>query len=212
MNANLILRSKQVYKLSTLALANSMRFSLKNQHILYVGNIGTSTLRNESTGSNLTHFDKQGQPKHVDISEKKLPDINSGIRIACASGYIQLNEKAFQALVENKIKKGNALIVAQIAGIQASKLTHMLIPLCHNILLDVCDIELMINDEAKRIHCQAICKTATSKTGVEMEALTACSISLLTVYDMCKAIQKDAHISEIKLNYKFGGKSEFKST
>lgn len=112
--------------------------------------------------------------------------------------------------MENKLKKGNALLVSQIAGIQASKLTANLIPLCHQIQLDVCDVNFYPNAETYRIRCEAVCKTSTSKTGVEMEALTSCSIALLTIYDMCKAVQKDAVIGEIKLEYKYGGKSDFR--
>ena len=148
------------------------------------------------------------QPKQVDISDKTTSNI-SNKRIACAIGYIQLNPDAFKALVENKLRKGNALIVAQIAGIQASKVTHNLIPLCHQLLLDVCDVNFIANNKLNRIECEAICKTSNSKTGVEMEALTACSISLLTIYDMIKAVQKDAFIGDIRLKYKYGGKSDY---
>lgn len=153
-----------------------------------------------------SHIDmKTSQPKQVDIGDK----INSNKRVACAIGYIQLNSNTFDALVENKLRKGNALIVAQIAGIQASKHTHNLIPLCHQLLLDVCDINFKANKDLNRIECEVTCKTSNSKTGVEMEALTACAVSLLTVYDMIKAVQKDASICDIKLKYKFGGKSDF---
>ena len=166
---------------------------------------------NQNTLSSLfTHLDeKTSLPKQVDISEKKQPESKS-IRVACASGYIQLNKETFDALVENKLKKGNALIVAQIAGIQASKQTQNLIPLCHQILLDVCDVNFILDKENNRIKCEAICKTSVSKTGVEMEALTSCSVALLTIYDMCKALQKDAVINDIKLEYKYGGKSDYK--
>ena len=163
-----------------------------------------------SLSSKFTHLDKETSlPKQVDISEKKQSE-SKPVRVACASGYIQLNQQTFNALVENKLKKGNALIVAQIAGIQASKQTQNLIPLCHQILLDVCDINFSTDKENHRIRCEAICKTSTSKTGVEMEALTACSVALLTVYDMCKAIQKDAVINSIRVEYKYGGKSDYK--
>ena len=169
---------------------------------------------NKSTCSNsqeqLTHFDNQtGRPRQVDISDKKAPGDQKPVRVACASGYIQLNQHAYTALVENKLKKGNALIVAQLAGIQASKQTQNLIPLCHQILLDMCDVQFELDAQANRIRCQAVCKTSSGKTGVEMEALTACSVALLTIYDMSKAVQKDAVINEIKLEYKFGGKSDF---
>lgn len=155
-----------------------------------------------------THFNNEtNEPKQVDISEKSH---TNKIRIACASGYIQLNQEAFNALVKNKLKKGNALIVAQIAGIQASKQTSNLIPLCHTILLDGCDVKFKLDDRKFRIYCETTCKTSVSKTGVEMEALTSNAIALLTIYDMCKAVQKDASINEIQLVYKYGGKSDFK--
>lgn len=155
-----------------------------------------------------THFNNEtNEPKQVDISEKSH---TNKIRTACATGYIQLNKEAFNALIENKLKKGNALIVAQIAGIQASKQTSSLIPLCHSILLDSCEVSFKLDENNFRIYCETICKTSTSKTGVEMEALTSNSIALLTIYDMCKAVQKDASINDIKLEYKYGGKSDFK--
>jgi cyclic pyranopterin phosphate synthase len=158
----------------------------------------------------LTHIDSQtNKPKQVDISEKLQPNETKKTRIACASGYIQLNETTFNAIVKNELRKGNALIVAQLAGISASKQTSHLIPLCHQILLDVCDVDFKCDSLTNRIHCEVVCKTSISKTGVEMEALTACSIALLTIYDMCKAIQKDAVINDIKLEYKYGGKSDF---
>ena len=153
-----------------------------------------------------SHFDSQtSRPKQVDISEKKP----ASTRVASVSGYIQLNEVTFRALAEDKLKKGNALVVAQIAGIQASKQTSNLIPLCHQVLLDVCDVTFKTDAERFRIYCQAMCKSSLGKTGVEMEAFTACTISLVTIYDMCKAMQKDASIHDIKLDYKRGGKSDF---
>jgi cyclic pyranopterin phosphate synthase len=156
-----------------------------------------------------SHIDMvTNQPKQVDISDKVNAD-SSKKRIACAMGYIQLNPEAFNALVDNKLRKGNALIVAQIAGIQASKVTHNLIPLCHQLLLDVCNVNFKANNELNRIECEATCKTSNCKTGVEMEAFVACSISLLTIYDMIKAVQKDAYIGDIRLKYKYGGKSDF---
>lgn len=164
----------------------------------------------EYVSSQFSHFDNSTQkPKQVDISEKKS---NNSIRIACASGYIQLNASTFKALTNNQLKKGNALTVSEIAGIQASKQTANLIPLCHQIILDVCDVKFECDEETSRVRCETTCKTSVSKTGVEMEALTACSVALLTVYDMCKAVQKDAFISEIRLEYKKGGKSDFKRT
>jgi molybdenum cofactor biosynthesis protein MoaC len=162
----------------------------------------------KSLSTQFSHFNNEtNEPKQVDISEKSH---TNKTRIACASGYIQLNQETFHALVENKLKKGNALIVAQIAGIQASKQTSSLIPLCHTILLDGCDVKFSLDNQKFRIYCETTCKTSESKTGVEMEALTSNAIALLTIYDMCKALQKDASLNEIQLLYKYGGKSDFK--
>lgn len=194
---------------------NSLKTSATKTHKQSDSYIEEDSNSNEKTeieleylSSQFSHFDSvTHKPKQVDISEKSD---NKKTRVACASGYIQLNEETFKALVSNKLKKGNALIVAEIAGIQASKQTANLIPLCHQILLDVCDVNFKCDETTFRVHCEAICKTSLSKTGVEMEALSACSMSLLTVYDMCKAVQKDAVINNIKLDYKHGGKSDFK--
>jgi cyclic pyranopterin phosphate synthase len=165
-------------------------------------------INSNSVITQFTHFNNEtNEPKQVDISEKSH---TNKIRIACASGYIQLNQVTFHALVENKLKKGNALLVAQIAGIQASKKTSSLIPLCHTILLDGSDVKFRLDEQNFRIYCETTCKTSVSKTGVEMEALTSNAIALLTIYDMCKALQKDASINEIQLVYKYGGKSDYK--
>lgn len=167
---------------------------------------------NETTNTSLldaqfTHLNNEtNRPQQVDISEKAH---TNKIRVARASGYIQLNEFTFNSLVQNKLKKGNALLVSQIAGIQASKKTSDLIPLCHQINLDVCNIDFKLDSVNSRIYCEATCKTSISKTGVEIEALCACSIALLTIYDMVKAVQKDACINDIKLDYKYGGKSDY---
>ena len=163
----------------------------------------TTTTPSQTT---LTHLDENTSlPKQVDLSGKSL----ATTRIACASGCIQLDEATFSALIENKLKKGNALIVAQLAGIQASKQTALLIPLCHQLSLDVCQVEFVVDRTKLEIRCQTVCKTV-DRTGVEMEALTACSVALLTIYDMCKAMQKSATINNIRLEYKTGGKSDFK--
>ena len=162
-----------------------------------------------SNEKEFSHFNSETKaPTQVDVSEKPT---GHKVRVACASGYIQLNEFTFRSLVADKLQKGNALIVAQLAGIHASKQTSNLIPLCHVVMLDACEVKFRTEAETNRIHCEVVCKTGQAKTGVEMEALTACSISLLTIYDMCKAIQKDAFINQIKLQYKYGGKSDFKN-
>ena len=149
----------------------------------------------------LTHIDKDGNAKMVDVSKKS--DSN---RIAIASGLIELNNATIRLIEVGNLKKGDVLTVAKIAGIQASKKTASLIPLCHNINLDSINIEFRISNKENKIYCQSTVG-CSGKTGVEMEALTAVSIALLTIYDMCKASDKNMVISEIKLLEKHGGKS-----
>jgi len=149
----------------------------------------------------LTHIDKDGNAKMVDVSKKS----NSN-RVAVASGFIELNNATIDLIKVGNSKKGDVLTVAKIAGIQASKKTSSLIPLCHNINLDSINIEFRISNKENKIYCQSTVG-CSGKTGVEMEALTAVSIALLTIYDMCKASDKNMVISEIKLIEKHGGKS-----
>ena len=148
-----------------------------------------------------THIDKDGNAKMVDVSKKDNSD-----RIAIASGLIELNNATIRLLEVGTLKKGDVLTVAKIAGIQASKKTASLIPLCHNINLNNIDIEFKIDNQENKIYCQSTIN-CSGKTGVEMEALTAVSVALLTIYDMCKASDKNMIISEIKLIEKHGGKS-----
>lgn len=149
----------------------------------------------------LTHFDKDGNSHMVDVSSK-----NQTMRKAIASGRVYVNEKTLSIIKDCKMKKGNVLQVAQIAGIMGAKRTSYLIPLCHPIFIENVELELKINEEEKAIDIQSIVK-CTEKTGVEMEALTAVSVAALTIYDMCKSVQKDIVISDIKLLEKTGGKS-----
>jgi cyclic pyranopterin phosphate synthase len=149
----------------------------------------------------LTHIDNDGNAKMVDISDKNNTD-----RIAIASGFIKLNKETIQLVKTGDLKKGDVLTVAKIAAIQASKKTSSLIPLCHNIDLNKIDIEFNINNLENKIYCKSTV-SCSGKTGVEMEALTAVSLALLTIYDMCKASDKNMLISEIKLLEKRGGKS-----
>lgn len=139
----------------------------------------------------LTHTDDKGKASMVDIGEKPVQQ-----RIAIATGRISLNAETVKLIRENQMKKGDVLTVAQIAGINAAKQTGFLIPLCHNITLDKADVRLNLLEDGVtatgEIHC-------TGRTGVEMEALTAVSTALLTVYDMCKAVDKSMVISDIKL-------------
>lgn len=151
----------------------------------------------------LSHIDKKGNAKIVDISEKNITN-----RTAIAYGAISVSKEIFQQIKLNTNKKGDILTIAKIAGILAAKNTSNLIPLCHSIKLDDIQIDFTMNENENFISCIAKVK-CSEKTGVEMEALTAISISLLTIYDMCKAISKDMTIFEIKLIKKQGGKSDY---
>lgn len=137
----------------------------------------------------------------VDISQKA-----NTVRTAVAVGRVLLGDVAFQLVVDNKIRKGDVLSVAQIAGIMGAKQTSKLIPLCHDVVLRGVDVELTLDDEAAAIDVRAYAKTVGS-TGVEMEALTAVSIAALTVYDMCKSASKNITITDIHLLAKTGGQS-----
>jgi cyclic pyranopterin monophosphate synthase len=149
----------------------------------------------------LTHIDTEGKAKMVDISEK-----TDSVRIAKAYAEVFVSDEVFERINQNNITKGDVLATARIAGIQATKKTSELIPLCHNILIDDVKVDFMLNNEKKVVEISTEVKTK-SKTGVEMEALTAASVSALTVYDMCKALDKSIEISNIKLLFKSGGKS-----
>lgn len=149
----------------------------------------------------LTHFNENGRARMVDVSEK-----NDTQRKAIARGYIKMATETIELVKAGKLKKGDVLSVAQVGGICGAKKTWDLIPMCHNILLTGANIEFEIKDD--RIEVEAVVKT-TGKTGVEMEALTAVSIACLTIYDMCKAVDKNMVIGDIKLYEKTGGKSDF---
>jgi cyclic pyranopterin phosphate synthase len=142
----------------------------------------------------LSHTDEKGNASMVDIGDKEIQH-----RIALAAGYITLNGETAGLIRENLVRKGDVLSVAQIAGINAAKQTAMLIPLCHNISLEKIAVRLTLDDTGVSAESEVIC---TGKTGVEMEALTAVTIALLTVYDMCKATDKNMVISNIKLTEK----------
>lgn len=142
----------------------------------------------------LTHTDEKGKASMVDIGAKDIQR-----RIARADGHISLNKETVGLIKENLIKKGDVLAVAQIAGINAAKQTATLIPLCHNISLEKIDVEMSLNEDGVTAESEIIC---TGKTGVEMEAITAVSVALLTVYDMCKATDKNMIISNIRLTEK----------
>lgn len=138
-----------------------------------------------------THTDKRGKAQMVDVGDK--PD---QVRIAVAEGFISLNEETMNLVKDNKIKKGDVIAIARIAGIQAAKQTANLIPLCHPLPLHKILVEEEL--ESKGVRIKASVKS-TGKTGVEMEALTAVSTALLTIYDMCKAVDKSMVIERIRL-------------
>jgi len=139
----------------------------------------------------LTHLDDEGRASMVDVSGKKPQ-----LRVARASGRIRLAEETLALIRECRTPKGSVLSVAQIAGIQAAKQTHHLIPLCHPLPLTKVAVELRIEDMGVLVESRVVC---TGRTGVEMEALTAVSVALLTVYDMCKAVDKRMEIGDIRL-------------
>lgn len=151
--------------------------------------------------SELSHYDEAGRARMVDISEKVRT-----LRVAVASCNVRLSPKTIDAIRDRRNPKGDPLEIARIAGIMAAKKTPELIPLCHQINLAKVDVTATITDSGVAI--EATAKT-TSQTGVEMEALTAVSVAALTVYDMCKAVQKDIEITSIRLESKTGGKSDY---
>jgi cyclic pyranopterin monophosphate synthase len=149
----------------------------------------------------LTHFDASGQAHMVNVGDKP-----STPRIAIASGKITMLPETFKMVEEGTHKKGDVLGIARIAGIQASKKTAELIPLCHPLALTHVSLEFALDPKASTITCQVRAET-TGPTGVEMEALTAVQIALLTIYDMAKAVDRGMMIGDIKLLEKSGGKS-----
>ncbi|NOU25688.1 MAG: cyclic pyranopterin monophosphate synthase MoaC [Methylotenera sp.] len=156
----------------------------------------------ESTAKKLTHFDASGQAHMVDVGNKAHTK-----RIAVAIGTIKMLPDTLQLIINGSAKKGDVLGTARIAAIQGAKRTADLIPLCHPISLTKVSIEFEIDDKISAVICTATAETI-GQTGVEMEALTAVSVGLLTIYDMCKAVDRGMAISEIKLLEKHGGKSD----
>lgn len=149
----------------------------------------------------LTHFDAEGQAWMVDVGDKAETD-----RTAVAHGRIFVNEEVFAAIKNGTSKKGDVLGVARVAGIMGAKKTSELIPLCHILMLTKCSVDFVLHEEEHSV--EAVCTVKThGKTGVEMEALTGVQVALLTVYDMCKAIDKGMVISDVCLLRKEGGKS-----
>ena len=149
----------------------------------------------------LNHFDSKGNAIMVDITEKNITE-----RKAIAKGKIFVNDETYKRILDGNMTKGDVLGVARIAGIMATKKTSDLIPMCHPLMLTKSQIDFEFNEEEKSITAISTVKLS-GKTGVEMEALTGVNVALLTIYDMCKAIDKSMVISDIHLVEKTGGKS-----
>lgn len=149
----------------------------------------------------LSHINRNGKAVMADVSEKK-----NTLRTAEAYAEVKVSKEVYNAIKQNQIAKGDVLTVAKLAGIQSAKRTSELIPLCHNIFISKIDVDLKLNAKNKTVEIFSFAKT-NSVTGIEMEVLTAASIAALTVYDMCKALDKSIVIKEVKLLSKTGGKS-----
>lgn len=149
----------------------------------------------------LSHIDESGNAKMVDVGSKAVTE-----RVAIASGRIKMAYKTFDLVAQGGHKKGDVLAVARIAGIQAAKACSTLIPLCHPLMLTSIDVDFRLDSSTNSIIIESCCKVS-GQTGVEMEALTAVSVSALTIYDMCKAVDKDMVIEGISLEEKSGGRS-----
>jgi cyclic pyranopterin phosphate synthase len=149
----------------------------------------------------LTHLDDNGNPSMVDINKKEMTK-----RVAIAIGKITMHADTLKKILDIKIKKGDVLNIAKIAGIMAAKKTDQLIPLCHTIPLSYVNIDLEPDEKYSCVNIKAEA-SLVGKTGVEMEAFTAVSIASLTIYDMCKSVDREMVISDIKLIHKSGGKS-----
>jgi cyclic pyranopterin phosphate synthase len=139
----------------------------------------------------LSHLDETGRARMVDIGNKDIVR-----RSASAEGRISLQAETLRLIRENLIKKGDVLTIAEIAGIQAAKQTHLLIPLCHPLPITSVDVKALLEDGGVRVHAEARC---TGRTGIEMEALMAVQVALLTVYDMCKAVDHEMKIDDVRL-------------
>lgn len=146
-----------------------------------------------------THFNEQGRAKMVNVGEK-----NASLRTAAAAGRVLVNRETFALIRSGGMKKGDVLTVAQVAGVMGAKRTPDLIPMCHPILINGVDLQLSLDEERCSVEILAAV-SCDGRTGVEMEALTAVTTAALTVYDMCKAVQKDMVIADIRLLRKSGG-------
>lgn len=151
-------------------------------------------------GPALSHVDDQGRARMVDVSHK-----SPTARTAVAAGRVVVGPEALRLIRENALRKGDALAVAQVAGVLGAKQTSRLIPLCHDVLLQNVEVEFSLDDESAAVDIRAITKT-DGPTGVEMEALTAVTVAALTVYDMCKSVTKTIEITDVRLLAKSGGR------
>ena len=142
----------------------------------------------------LSHIGTDNRPIMVDVGDKP-----NSVRIAKAKGFIKLSKKCIKLISDNNIKKGNVLITAELAGVQAAKKTSDLIPLCHTIIISKADVKALLVEDGVEVESEV---KSTGQTGVEMEALTGISVALLTIYDMCKAVDKNMTICGIKLTSK----------
>jgi cyclic pyranopterin phosphate synthase len=149
----------------------------------------------------LSHFDKRGNAHMVDVGAKEITE-----RVAVARASVTMQAATLKLIQTKKAAKGDVLAVAQLAGIMAAKKTPELIPLCHPLSLSSVDVKLTIDARRRAVDIEATCKLK-GRTGVEMEALTAASVAALTVYDMCKAVDRGMVISDVRLLHKSGGKS-----
>ena len=151
--------------------------------------------------SQLTHINAADEANMVDVSGKQ-----ETVREARAEAFITMDAKTLQMIIDGNHHKGDVFATARIAGIQAAKRTWDLIPLCHPLMLSKVEVQLSAEPDTSRVRIESCCRL-TGKTGVEMEALTAASVAALTIYDMCKAVQKDMVIGPVRLLEKSGGKS-----
>lgn len=146
-----------------------------------------------------THFNEQGRAKMVDVGEKDVTE-----RKATAAARVLVSRETFELIRTGGMKKGDVLTVAQIAGVMGAKKTPQIIPMCHPVMVNGIDLDLSLDEERCSVEIKATV-SCSGKTGVEMEALTAASVAALTVYDMCKAVQKDMVITDVRLLEKSGG-------
>ena len=149
----------------------------------------------------LTHIDEDGKARMVDVSEKDVTD-----RTATAEGSVLMQPDTLKLIIDGSVKKGDVISVARLAGVMAAKRTADMIPLCHPLALNKVDVDVTCDEVRNAVDIVATCRVS-GRTGVEMEALTAVSVAALTVYDMCKAIDRGMQITDIRLVHKAGGKS-----